>query len=222
MNIHILHLISILLIFEAVIPSFLKAQSLFESSLSESGPAGEAKYQLGGYMRGGVFGDDENILDKYAEGALKLNITGNDFGDAYAEMRYRVSGNSDFSDHIWLREGYVNLYLGRFDFRIGQQIIVWGRADGFNPTNNITPADFTNYSPDEDDRRQSNFVAKATYNFQLLKLEIDWVPFYRATKFSLENATLPMGVDWSENQWPDPTWKNSSIGLKLDYQGAKT
>lgn len=216
-----LHFILILLFIGATIPSTLKAQSLFESSLSESSSADEVKYQIGGYVRGGVFGDNETILSKYAEGALKLKITGNKFGDAYAEMRYRASGTSDFSNNDWLREGYVNLYLGKFDFRIGQQIIVWGRADGFNPTNNVTPADFTMYSPDEDDKRQSNFVAKGVYNFQPFKLEVDWVPFYRATELPLENASLPTSVYWGDAQKPDNTWDNSSIGLKLDYQGAK-
>jgi hypothetical protein len=75
-----LHFILILLFIGATIPSSLKAQSLFESSLSESSSTNEAKYQLGGYVRGGVFSDNESILDKYAEGALKLNITGNKFG----------------------------------------------------------------------------------------------------------------------------------------------
>ena len=216
-----LYFISILLLVAAIIPTYSKAQSLFESSLSESSSADEARYQLNGYLRGGLFADDQTILEKYAEGALKLNITGNKYGDAYAEMRYRASGTSDFSNDVWLREGYVNLYLGKFDFRIGQQVIVWGRADGFNPTNNITPADYTVYSPDEDDKRQSNFVAKGVYNFQPLTLEVDWIPFYRATELPLENATLPSGVYWGDKQLPDNTWKNSSVGLKLDYQGAK-
>jgi hypothetical protein len=216
-----LHFISILLFIGAIIPSTLNAQSLFESSLSESCTANEVKYLLGGYVRGGVFGDDTNILNKYAEGALKLNVIGNKYGDAYAEMRYKASGTSDFSNEVWLREGYINLYLGKFDFRIGQQIVVWGRADGFNPTNNITPADFTVFSPDEDDKRQSNFVAKGVYNFQPFTLEVDWVPFHRATELPLENATLPSSVYWGDAQLPDDTWNNSSIGLKLDFQGAK-
>lgn len=216
-----LHLISILFFIGAIIPSLVNAQSLFESSLSKSGSANEVKYQLGGYVRSGVFGDNNNILNKYTEGILKLNITGNKYGDAYAEMRYKAMGTSDFNNEVWLREGYVNLYLGKFDFRIGQQIVVWGRADGFNPTNNITPADFTVFSPDEDDKRQSNFVAKGVYNFQPFIFEVDWVPFYRATELPLENATLPSSVYWGDAQLTDNTWQNSSIGLKLEFQGAK-
>lgn len=111
--------------------------------------------------------------------------------------------------------------MGRFDFRIGQQIVVWGRADGFNPTNNISPADFTVYSPDEDDKRQSNFIAKGVYNFQPFKLEVDWVPYFRATELPLENATFPTSVYRGDAQLPDNTWENSSVGLKFDYQGGR-
>ncbi len=213
--------VSILLLHGTLISPALKAQSLFESSLLESCSADEAKYQLNGFLCSGIFGNNKNILDKYAEAALKLSVTGNKYGDAYVEMRSRASGITTSGNDIWLREGYVSLYLGQFDFRVGQQIVVWGRADGFNSTNNITPADFTVYSPDEDDKRQSNFVAKGTYNFQPFKLEANWIPYYRATELPIENAALPTNVYWGETQLPRDTWKNSSIGLKLDYQGAK-
>jgi len=74
-----------------ILPLSLQAQSLFDNSLSESNLSQEAKYKLGGYFRGGVFGDENEIKEKYAEGALKLDITGNQYGNAYAEMRYRTS-----------------------------------------------------------------------------------------------------------------------------------
>ena len=38
-----------------------------------------------------------------------------------------------------LREVHADLYLGNADWRIGRQVISWGTADGFNPTNVINP-----------------------------------------------------------------------------------
>ncbi|MBI3605573.1 MAG: hypothetical protein HY202_06050 [Nitrospirae bacterium] len=38
-------------------------------------------------------------------------------------------------------------------FFVGKQIVVWGRADGINPTDNLTPHDFTVLLPFEDDQR---------------------------------------------------------------------
>ncbi len=201
-----------------IFPFTVHSQDLFESAILESNSQQESKYQLNGYFRGGLFAGDEIIREKYAEGALKLDITGNQYANAYAEMRYRTSGNSEETNEVWLREGYVNLYLGKFDFRIGQQVVVWGRADGFNPVNNITPTDFTVFSPDEDDKRLSNFVAKGIYNFYPYKLEVDWVPVYKASVLPLANATLPSDVSWEDSGNPDPEWGKSSFGLKLDVE----
>ncbi len=202
-----------------ILPFSLQAQSLFDNSLSESNLSQEAKYKLGGYFRSGVFGDENEIKEKYAEGALKLDITGNQYGNAYAEMRYRTSdGIYGENNEFWLREGYVNLFLGKFDFRIGQQVIVWGRADGFNPTNNLTPTDFTTFSPDEDDKRLATFVAKGVYNFYPFKMEVDWGPGYKASTLPFGNANLPTGVSWGDDKNPDLEWKNSSFGAKLDIE----
>lgn len=202
-----------------VFPFTLHSQDLFESSLSVNDSTEQAKYRLGGYFRGGVFGNGKNIREKYTEGALKLDITGNQYSNAYAEMRYRASdGIYGENNRFWLREGYVNLFLGKFDFRIGQQVLVWGRADGFNPTNNLTPTDFTTFSPDEDDKRLANFIAKGTYNFYPFKLELDWIPGYKASVLPFGNANLPTGVSWGEDQIPCLKWKNSSFGLKLDLE----
>lgn len=177
-----------------------------------------SKYEVNGYFRGGLFANEDLIRDKYAEGALKLNITGNQYGNAYTEIRYKASENNNEKNGFQLREGYVNLYLGKFDFRIGRQIVLWGRADGFNPVNNITPADFTVFSPDEDDKRLSNFVVRSTSNFYPFKLELDWVPVYKASVLPFANATLPAGISWGEGHIPDTEWKNSSFGIKLDFE----
>jgi hypothetical protein len=64
-----------------------------------------------------------------------------------------------------LREGYVNYSNGAADFRVGKQIIVWGRADQLNPTDNLTPRDNTLFIPESDDQRLGSVAARATYNF---------------------------------------------------------
>ena len=51
----------------------------------------------------------------------------------------------DISDHLdtVLREAYLDLYLPNLDLRLGKQIFSWGRTDLINPTDNLTPVDFT-------------------------------------------------------------------------------
>lgn len=48
-----------------------------------------------------------------------------------------------------LDEAYADLYLDAVDLRVGRQIVNWGTADGFNPTNVINPRGPLSLSPDE-------------------------------------------------------------------------
>jgi hypothetical protein len=65
-----------------------------------------------------------------------------------------------------LREAYLDLSLGPVDLQIGKQIIAWGRADRINPTDNLTPRDYTLLFPDDDDQRFGAPAVKATYHLQ--------------------------------------------------------
>ena len=73
-------------------------------------------------------------------------------------------------------------YLGPVDLRLGQQIIVWGRADALNPTNNLTPVDFRIRSPIEDDIRLGNVGARAFLRLSPVRLEGVWMPVYLPTE----------------------------------------
>ena len=41
--------------------------------------------------------------------------------------------------HARLLECYGTYHFGKADLRVGKQIVAWGRADGINPTDNLTP-----------------------------------------------------------------------------------
>lgn len=61
-----------------------------------------------------------------------------------------------------LREGYLDLRAGPVDVRLGKQIIAWGRADRINPTDTLTPRDFTLLVPEDGDQRFGATGIKAT------------------------------------------------------------
>lgn len=49
---------------------------------------------------------------------------------------------------------YLDVKTPSVDFRIGKQILAWGRTDALNPTDVVTPRDYTTMLPfDEDERR---------------------------------------------------------------------
>lgn len=52
-----------------------------------------------------------------------------------------------------VRELYWRYSSGSVEWKIGRQMIAWGRADGLNPTDNLSPRDFTLLAPEDADLR---------------------------------------------------------------------
>ena len=132
------------------------------------------------------------------------------FGDGFADarIRYGQEGNTQ-GTLVNLREAYVNAYLGPFDLRLGKQIIVWGRADALNPTNNVTPVDFRIRSPLEDDIRLGNVGARAFLRLGLGRLEGVWMPNYLPSE--LPPVGLPPVVVFGAPRFPSAELRNGLI-----------
>ncbi|MCK4663020.1 MAG: hypothetical protein KAT68_09160 [Bacteroidales bacterium] len=212
-----------------IINSELFAQSLFENAgneLSDNEKKQEnLNVDINGYIRG-VFYIGENIADNiaefkslYGETALKLKADKGEFGNAFAEIRYRngYQFGKEFS-LVELREVYINAYISKFDFRVGKQIVAWGKADGFNPTNNITPNDMTVRSPNADDIRLGNFLIKSKFSINSkLNFEGIWIPRYKGSVLPLELTPLPQGITLGEPIYPDASLKNSGYAFKFNF-----
>ncbi len=217
MKIKILFMIAIF-----VLSAQLSAQSLFESATTKDK---EKPYDLNGYVRATLYlgessnGDNTDISSAFGEAAMKFSLRKQDFGDAFAEIRFR-RGNEfhEALSEVDLREAYVSAYAGPFDFKVGHQIVVWGRADSFNPTNNLTPETILVRSPDEDDRRLANFLIRSYLNIHPLRIEAVWVPVYRASYVPLDLLTLPPGVARGEEDYPGTSLNNGAYALRLNFE----
>lgn len=60
-----------------------------------------------------------------------------------------------------LRELYWSYQAERMQLKIGRQMNVWGRADGINPTDNLTPHDYTLLTPEDGDQRHGRDAVQA-------------------------------------------------------------
>lgn len=95
---------------------------------------------------------------------------------------------------IELREAYLEYTSDNWDFRLGRQIIIWGKADGIQITDIISPHDYTEFlARDFDDIRMPIDALKFRIFPGLLDLEFIWIPFF-------ESAVLPQG----DNPWAIP------------------
>ena len=218
---------------EAASATVEQGGGLFEQSQSAApdtgGPAAAAEappFTLNGYARGDAFAGRQigtnqgEMKANYGELSLQIRTRKEPYGDAFADARV-MYGLQDHvqSTTLQLREAYVNTYLGPLDLRLGQQIIVWGRADVLNPTSNLTPTDLRVHSPIEDDRRIGNVGARAFLRFAPFRLEGVWMPMYLPT--TLPSVGLPEFVSYGPPKYPSPNLQNGTVAGRLHLELAK-
>ncbi len=188
-----------------------------------SGAQPPAPFTLTGYVRGDAFigkVPDYRAAEMkagYGELSLALKTAKGSNGDGFAEMRVRqgLQGQQQGTS-LDLREAYANAYLGPVDLRIGRQIIVWGRADALNPTNNLTPFDLRIRSPIEDDRRIGNLGARMFARLAPLRIEGVWMPLYAASE--LPPVGLPPFVTLAAPRFPPPELKYGLLAGRVHLE----
>lgn len=178
---------------------------------------------VSGYTRAtgfiGIMNKDEPALKSlYNETSLKLKAKAGNRGQAWSDIRFRAGSEygTGFSA-VDIREAYLDIFLGKLEFRAGKQIAPWGRADGWNPTDNLTPSDYFVRSPDYDDMRLGNYRIRAQYNpVEWMKLEADLVPWYTPSVYRFDQVDMPSFVTISQPVHPGFIWDKTSFAGKLD------
>lgn len=121
-----------------------------------------------------------------------------------------------------LREAFVDLRFGKLDVRAGRQIIAWGRADGVNPTDNLSGQDLTLLVPDDADRRLGATAVRASYAIGDVSIGGVWLPEFRGHEFAL--PAPPPGVVFAREggQWPGDQWalRVEQTGRAVDWSAS--
>ncbi len=189
-------------------------------------PPAPEPFRLNGYVRGDLFGGKTSgvrageLKAGYGELSLIARTPKETYCDGFAEarVRYGLQGDGQQGTVLDLREAYVNLYAGPFSLRLGQQIVVWGRADALNPTSNLTPVDWRVKSPLEDDIRVGNAGARAFLNVAPFRLEGVWMPVYQPTQ--LPSVSLPADVSYNTPVFPSLDLRHGTEAARLHLQTA--
>jgi hypothetical protein len=112
-------------------------------------------------------------------------------------------------------EGYATVRFARADLRLGRQIVPWGRADGINPTDNLTPRDYTLLLPFEEDQRFGVTAAKLdAFLSQEHTLTVVATPFFEPAR-----VPLPAGDGAVIGRRPADTLSNTKAGVRLNKVG---
>ncbi|WP_447978652.1 hypothetical protein [Candidatus Nitrospira bockiana] len=141
------------------------------------------------------------------------------WGDAKIEGRLTDQDLTDRREprQARLLEAYTNLYFGSLDVRIGKQNIPWGRADALNPTDNLTPKDFTVLSAlDEVERRTGTMAVRTNYYRGDYTVSLIWLPLFNPSTIPLSPRP---GFRITEEKRSEGAWTDHGFAAKLDHTG---
>jgi hypothetical protein len=111
-----------------------------------------------------------------------------------------------------LREAFVTFASGPFELKAGRQIIAWGRADGINPTDNLTAQDLTLLAPDDSDRRLGSTAVRATYAFRDISATAIWLPEFRSHR-------VPVPAGLGDIKGAESEWGAKQFAFRIEQTG---
>ncbi|WP_139826061.1 hypothetical protein [Derxia lacustris] len=175
-----------------------------------------------GSLRADGWSGSRQLDDAGAIGAAslwdRLRWDGAGAGQAVASgwLRAETSGaaGSPTPPHARLRELYWRGDLGPLDLTVGRQMPAWGRADGLNPTDQLSPRDFTLLAPEDGDLRHGNQAIRLAWNHDSLgEFSAMWFPKGASHRMPLQRRP---GLDYRR----DPLPGGSQTALKWEFAGA--
>ncbi len=200
----------------------LFSQGLFETAVIEDqNKSKELKLEFSGYARGSVFAG----FNKYDFSSVfgEIGFTGKlkhkqAFMFADIRMREGYSFNEPISE-VQLKEVFAGFSGEKIDLFLGNQIVEWGRTDGFNPTNCITPNDYFFLSSEPDDQKLSNFMFRIKYHISTeIELELIAIPIYKSSIYWYKSFDLGYAMNFTDMVLPDKSFDNSSIAARLNFE----
>ncbi len=201
-----------------------KGQELFESAQAESEESTNKGIEFNGFVRGSAFGGSEfyDYSSVFGEFCLQSKLSqGKTY--LYADSRFR--GGVNFDEEyagFQLKEVYAGYQSDKFDLFLGNQIVTWGRTDGLNPTNNITPNDYFFLTSDMDDQKLSNFMLRMKYRFtSVIDIELIGIPFYSPSNYRFDLFDTGESVSYGEATLPEKSFGNSSFATRLNFEFPK-
>ncbi|MBI2569969.1 MAG: hypothetical protein HYV63_23435 [Candidatus Schekmanbacteria bacterium] len=157
-------------------------------------------------------------------------------GLAVPELRYDLSDET--RNRVFLDEAYVDIYRENADWRVGKQIVSWGRADTLRPTDLWKIRDYTDFFDDEE---EGIVGAQGRFFSANLTVSLLWVPYFQrhyfpltspGNRFFLLPSAVPSGyaipglshpgayrLTYRElrDAIPDDTIDSSEGAIKLEY-----
>jgi hypothetical protein len=117
-----------------------------------------------------------------------------------------------------LREAFLALTAGPWDLSAGRQMIVWGKADGINPTDNLAVRDFSLLTPEDADQKSGVISAKLAYTIENCRISAYWLPEFRPNKLPISDTDTTCYIE-AAPEHPLEQWavRFDSLGEGADW-----
>jgi len=131
-------------------------------------------------------------------------------------LEYRLATNAAV---VELQEAYAEVSTPLGNFRLGQQVIAWGVADGNNPTDNVNPYDFYYLFMPGSARKQGTLMASGNLYLGPVNLEMVATPVFQPNRLPFGEEDFPIMEDiplqiMSLQVFPSRDLGNTEIGLR--------
>jgi len=129
-----------------------------------------------------------------------------------------VDDDPDLLSRHALRQFHLDWRGDRMDVRIGRQLLIWGRADRFNPTDTLTPTDFRFLTTDFNGQRYGATGLSARY-FLNAEWSVQAVALPEFSPTRLPEGLLPEGVEPPRRIGPPVGFDEPQVGVKFERIG---
>jgi hypothetical protein len=192
-----------------------------DSTFTNEGESEKPKVELSGYVRGSFQGFSKNydFSNIFAQFALKGKYAGK-HTILNAEVWF-LGGQQfgSFYNQMHIIEAYAGYVSDKFDFIAGNQIVKWGRTDGFSPTDNISHKDYFFLTSDTDDQIRSNFMARAKYRISpAVDMEFIAIPFYKPSSYRFDLFNMGEYATFGEETIPERKFANATLAGRINFE----
>jgi len=189
------------------------------AEVEDTNSEAETKITMNGYVRGSSYfgGEIYDFTNIFSE--VRFNAEAR-FDKASLKADLRMRTGSSFEDRfngIDIKELYASVQNDRVQISIGNQIIDWGRTDGYNPTNYLTPKNYFFLTDDMDDQLISIFMARLKYSMNsAIDLDLVFTPVYQPSLYRFDLIPIGQNIQFTEFAQPSLHFKNMSFAARLN------
>ncbi len=175
-----------------------------------------------GYRNGIIQSSFSAWLDFQAKTSARTTLQVVGQFDAFAKSM-TTNDKPSFSGRI--REGVFSFQTDSIQFKIGQQIIPWGKSDGVNPTDYFSSKDYTLLNPDEEVKRQGAQAVQLSLTPKQGTSPITFTGVFQAAypqqKLMIPDRAVPTGLQFTKYASAPAMFREDTMeyGGKIAYLG---